>query len=63
MRDEKTGLYYPCFAVGNTAESIANKIQVDEPVIWITDILTQPDVRTGGETTRVTFRVISWERA
>lgn len=62
MRDEKTGHYYPCFAVSNTAESIVKKIAVDEPVTWITDIISQPDVQTDGKTTRVTFRIISWEK-
>lgn len=62
VRDELTGMIYPCYASGKTAISIANRIKVDEPIHWICNILCQPDSRTNGETFRVTFRVITWDR-
>lgn len=48
--------------MNKTAEYIAKKAAVDEPFIWITDILSQPDALTDGKSTRVTFRIISLEK-
>ena len=51
---------YPCFAVCNAALSIVRNAKVDQPLLWICDIITQPDSMTNGRSLRFTFRVISW---
>ena len=62
LKDEKTADWHPCFAVGNVARALTNRVREGEPIILYCDIVSTPDTQLPGVNSRVAFRVLTFQR-
>ena len=62
LKDDNGHDWYPCFAEGAVARALHTKVKVDDTMDLICDIASKPDTSCKGVSSRVAFKVLTFDK-